>query len=1232
MTAADHGAQDRDGESGTESGGLLGLRSWADHLISRADAILPPRGKGTPAGQVLPVLAQLAEVTALLGDDDPLAARLIYRSGALIAVRGLGAAALPGDREEAERLLRTAREGLRGQPGPDGARAAFFLVLIMKDKPGYGQEVDQAGTVDWALANGAQDFNTRLEEFGLLSAEAYPVMAEMAASLDPEGRGEFEALGPLMQALRGGFPQAGGDFSELLRLVPEGSPMQAAFQAVLPMMEAMGLRPFGTTGTPEPEAPDGASDPAGRTVPEAAVRPPEAVERDTALTLGLLGTAVPGSVNPETLRRQMDAVDSQLRDLARQRDGAEPPDRKTTPSDIALGALGSTMAKVTSAMGAGDLGSLDAVLRVLHDATGAMPADDELTEGLNAVRPLILGMGGELGKNLQDSETGRQLLESAAARLAALPPAANLDSVRFRTMFQCMVALTRAEQAKEAGDGAALAEIITELEELLSILPENDFARFQLLLVHSRVMLAHGSVTDDQEELIAAARLFDQTVGSDSAPAFMRPWLRNLQISAATLRADLESSPELLRRSLDDAHGDGSHDPSAELPPNLRTHQRLGIGYGRTSLFHLTKDPAELDRAIAELEKLREEVWAGEGSRQAAEGLWQLARAYQSRWALAQDLHSATRAAGESLRFLAADVLLQSGAEHGLRAARDGAVRATTAASWASSHGWFEEAVATLELGRAMVLHAAAASAAVPELLDARGHPALADAWREHEADGGDAGDAGNADLVTELPSSLRRQALEALGYQDDGPGQGPFTAPTVEELRAAVAAADADALVYLVPTHGSAPGTAIVLGPDIKPGSLALPLLIGDRARPLEAYLDAAAARSRLPADAGPADRKSAEQAWEKALEELCDWAWPAVMGPVLTGLAEALAANPDRRKGRPGPPRLILVPCGTLGVVPWHAARFLRGPGKRAHCCELAIISYAASGSQFLRTVARSPVPAASAPALIADPRMDLTRAEQEVAALHEAFYRKAALYGEFYEPPAPTSGTGTPDEVLELLSPAASPAGPAGPAPLSLLHIASHASAGMRPTVSALKLAFPAGTEELPPEQGGPGSAPDLGMLTVSRLLDERRRAPVPKDSGPLVVLSACETDLSTRDHDEALTLATAFVARGARDVVGSRWSLQDSSSAVLMAVFHHHLTVEGLPPADALRAAQLWMLDPNREPPPTLSGELLREARRPGLERLPAWAAFIHQGHPGPARPPAAGPDRAQGRPA
>ncbi|MGO4430735.1 CHAT domain-containing protein, partial [Streptomyces sp. MCAF7] len=133
-------------------------------------------------------------------------------------------------------------------------------------------------------------------------------------------------------------------------------------------------------------------------------------------------------------------------------------------------------------------------------------------------------------------------------------------------------------------------------------------------------------------------------------------------------------------------------------------------------------------------------------------------------------------------------------------------------------------------------------------------------------------------------------------------------------------------------------------------------------------------------------------------------------------------------------------------------------------------------------------------------------------------------------------------------------------------------------------------------------GPGAAPDRGMLTVTRLLD-RPWQEQPGAPGPLVVLSACETDLSTRDHDEALTLTTAFVSGGARNVVGSRWTAQDGASALMMAVFHHYLTVEGQGPADALRAAQLWMLDPGRENPGSLTGALLREIRRPGLERLP-----------------------------
>jgi CHAT domain-containing protein len=117
---------------------------------------------------------------------------------------------------------------------------------------------------------------------------------------------------------------------------------------------------------------------------------------------------------------------------------------------------------------------------------------------------------------------------------------------------------------------------------------------------------------------------------------------------------------------------------------------------------------------------------------------------------------------------------------------------------------------------------------------------------------------------------------------------------------------------------------------------------------------------------------------------------------------------------------------------------------------------------------------------------------------------------------------------------------------------------------------------------------------------------------------VVLSACETDLSHRDHDEALTPSTVFVACGAADVVGSRWAIRDSATAVMMAAFHHSLTVGGLAPPDALRAAQMRMLDEHREPPATLGDPLRREADRPDLHRPHHRAAFTHQGNRTPAR--------------
>ncbi|WP_165975506.1 hypothetical protein [Actinomadura rubrisoli] len=51
---------------------------------------------------------------------------------------------------------------------------------------------------------------------------------------------------------------------------------------------------------------------------------------------------------------------------------------------------------------------------------------------------------------------------------------------------------------------------------------------------------------------------------------------------------------------------------------------------------------------------------------------------------------------------------------------------------------------------------------------------------------------------------------------------------------------------------------------------------------------------------------------------------------------------------------------------------------------------------------------------------------------------------------------------------------------------------------------------------------------------------------RESGGLVVLAACVSDLPDLDHDEALTPATMFLAAGAVDVIGALhppWVLSD-----------------------------------------------------------------------------------------
>ncbi|MET7578286.1 CHAT domain-containing protein [Streptomyces microflavus] len=800
----------------------------------------------------------------------------------------------------------------------------------------------------------------------------------------------------------------------------------------------------------------------------------------------------------------------------------------------------------------------------------------------------------QTGGDLQDLTTATRYMREVTAVLDGVDPRVTADLhlvVRNRVLLEQALAGLQFMLAFTGGSKAGMLAAVATMRRLQESCDEDAPELLPLEADLGLMLLVVSFFGGTWQERLEGLVLMTESVDAlpEDHPERSRLLLRTAGAVLMTAvspfnRRGVESAEKMLREVIDTVSPDSQEGlRAAGLYAN--------VFYAR---FLHARAPADADRAV---EVARTALGRLEGRAPSPVGTLLtnvLADALRAREAPG-DRENARRTGVAGLREAATVVLLQVAAEPALQMARNAADRALQIARWCLADGDPAGAVEAMELGRGQVLHASTTTADVPALLRETGREDLAEEW-----EGG-----ARAPVVTDLaalldgpgsllgglgegaelplPDDLRQRVLTALARSRAG--SALMAPPAPGEIGAALRRADADALVYLLPPGGGggSGGTAVVVTREGEVATVGFGLMRKDGLDVLEAYREAHRHRQDvLDRTDDPEVHTAAHARWRSALEELCDWAGAVVMAP--------LARSPLLRAAGPQP-RLVLVPFGVLGGIPWHAALLssgLRHGGRPVRAVERMTLSYAASARQLHEVLGRPRLPLDAGPVIVGNPDGTLPGATTEARQIRSALYPRGLLLGRVRG----ASGPGTPAEVLTALP---SRTGPGA----SVLHLACHARpSGSSPLDACLSLA-PPGEEQ-----------PD-GQLTVREILRQARGRPAAAPGG-LVVLDACVSDHTAGDFDESLTLSTAFLAAGATGVVGSRWEVPDGLTGLMMYVFHDRLRA-GSPPVRALREAQLWLLDPGREVPggmPPAVADILNDGDPAALE---VWAAFACQGH-------------------
>jgi hypothetical protein len=517
-----------------------------------------------------------------------------------------------------------------------------------------------------------------------------------------------------------------------------------------------------------------------------------------------------------------------------------------------------------------------------------------------------------------------------------------------------------------------------------------------------------------------------------------------------------------------------------------------------------------------------------------------------------EDREHAERAVRAALRELARCVLVADSTERALETAARANAIVARAVGWCLADERPSAAAEIAEAGRSLVLASVVLSGRIENVLRGAGQDVAADAWRSGDTQG-------------------KLNALDALWQT--GFGGSLLLTPRAQEITAIlVTASSVDGLVYLVPSAADdAPAHAVVFRAGLS-GAAEVLMLPDARTGPGSVLGDYLAAFGTALDEHDPGERNEDGfrgtphgQVWARSLDELGAWTYSHVVEPLV-------AHTRDWTPGRA--PRLVLVPLGDLAAIP-YAAAWTEDPGQpggRRYAIHDLVLSQAVSARLLGEVVRRPHQPLTERVVLVPDPTGEFPYARATGRRLVMDLYSQAEVYGR-REPNGPAST----ENILGAL-PGRERQG------ASLLHLSTHAT-----------------TEPMARLQT------QDGWLELTTILERARGRPA-DSAGGLIITNACLTDSTHSHYDESVTLATALLTAGATGVIGTRWPIDDDTTAILTHHLHHRLA-SGNRPAEALRLAQLDMLDPRPRP-----------GLHPHMAALPAarvahpasWAAFVHHG--------------------